>query len=82
MIGEVNSHRWYTNHECEYYPCHEVGSGHPFNCLFCYCPLYSRMTCGGEYTILPNGIKDCSACILPHIVGGYQYIVPKLIEGE
>jgi Zn-finger protein len=36
------------------------------NCLFCYCPLYDDEECGGEYIILPNGLKDCSACLVPH----------------
>ena len=31
---------FYTNKECEYYPCHPVPEGTEFNCLFCYCPLY------------------------------------------
>ena len=31
---------FYTNKECEYYPCHPVSEGTEFNCLFCYCPLY------------------------------------------
>ena len=30
---------FYTNKECEYYPCHPVPEGTEFNCLFCYCPL-------------------------------------------
>ena len=31
---------FYTNKECEYYPCHPVPEGTEFNRLFCYCPLY------------------------------------------
>jgi Zn-finger protein len=35
-------------------------------CLFCYCPRYWDLNCGGNYTILPNGLKDCSYCMIPH----------------
>ena len=35
-------------------------------CIFCYCPLYEKEDCGGNYTILHNGIKDCSECERPH----------------
>lgn len=44
--------------------CHD-GIEH-INCIFCYCPLYELDECGGDYTILSNGIKDCSNCIRPH----------------
>jgi Zn-finger protein len=36
------------------------------NCLFCYCPLYDDFECGGNFIILDNGLKDCSACLVPH----------------
>ena len=34
---------FYTNKECEYYPCHPVPEGTEFNCLFCYCPMYRAL---------------------------------------
>jgi len=43
-------------------PCH----GEDTICLFCYCPLYECEECGGNYVILPNGVKDCSTCKRPH----------------
>ena len=52
---------FYTNKECEYYPCHPVPEGTEFNCLFCYCPLYMLgRKCGGNFTYLESGVKDCS----------------------
>lgn len=36
--------------------------------------------CGGNYKILPNGIKDCSNCTIPHSEKGYDYIMEKLNE--
>ena len=58
---------FYTNKECEYYPCHPVPEGTEFNCLFCYCPLYMLgRKCGGNFTYLESGVKDCSECLVPH----------------
>ena len=38
-----------------------------FNCLFCYCPLYVLgPDCGGNFSYTEDGVKDCSACTLPH----------------
>ncbi len=50
--------------------------------MFCYCPLYMLgRDCGGNFTYLTNGIKDCSACILPHLKGdGYEHIQKKMRE--
>lgn len=36
------------------------------NCIFCYCPFYPIPDCGGNFSMLPNGLKDCSACTLHH----------------
>ena len=75
MDKNHNHYRWFTNKKCEYYPCHEFDE---INCLFCFCPLYFNDDCGGEYTILKSGIKDCSNCIIPHSAEGYDYIVEEL----
>lgn len=80
------SYRFFQNKTCEYFPCHKLttNSEKPldyskFSCLFCYCPLYSNPDCGGNYTILDSGVKDCSSCILPHY--NYDYIINKLVKG-
>ena len=75
MDKNKNHYRWFTNKECEYYPCHEFEG---INCLFCFCPLYFNDDCGGEYIILKNGIKDCSSCFIPHSAEGYDHIVEQL----
>ena len=47
--------------------CHKCHASHgDMNCIFCYCILYEDMDCGGNYTILDNGLKDCSLCLKPH----------------
>ena len=66
------------NRDCEYFPCHKTNDPDHFNCLFCYCPLYRMKDCGGNPTYLPNGIKDCSNCTVPHF--RYDHILAKLME--
>lgn len=68
------------NRECPYFPCHKGADPETFNCKHCYCPLYFiyEDDCGGTFVIRDNGIKDCSACLVPHEPGGHDYIVGKL----
>lgn len=69
---------FYTNRECEYFPCHEGADGENFNCLFCYCPLYALGDeCGGNFVWLENGCKDCSACLVPHRRENYGQITSR-----
>ena len=70
------NYRFFTNRECEFYPCHKTDR---INCLFCYCPLY-YLDCGGHFKLTEQGLKDCSECLIPHQEGGYDYIVRKLME--
>lgn len=73
-----NSHAFFQNRECEYFPCHKVKDDRSFNCLFCFCPLYALGDkCGGNCTYTENGIKDCSGCLIPHSTSGYDYILSK-----
>lgn len=72
-----NSFNFFKNNDCKYYPCHK--NIKEINCLFCYCPLYFFMDCGGNYFINRNGIKDCSNCLMPHVPDkGYNYVNKKL----
>ena len=41
-----NSHRFFENRACKYFPCHKGLEN--LNCLFCYCPLYCRENCPGN----------------------------------
>ncbi len=75
-----NSSSYFKNESCQYFPCHE-SEGECFNCLFCYCPLYSLgESCGGDFIYTKEGVKDCSCCMIPHSEGGYSYILSKLSE--
>ena len=70
---------FFQNKECEYFPCHEGVSCEQFSCLFCYCPLYALGDrCGGSFTYLENGIKDCSRCTKPHRKENYDKIMEKM----
>ena len=59
--------KFFTNRNCEYFPCHSGIDESEFNCLFCYCPLYLLgENCGGGFVITEKGVKDCTACTFPH----------------
>ena len=82
-MNEIKTENYkFTQHkECEFFPCHPTQHPETFNCLFCYCPLYALgENCGGNYTYLENGIKDCSGCLVPHNPGAYDYIITKFSE--
>lgn len=74
-----NSARYFNNRACQYYPCHQVENEEEFNCLFCYCPLYALGDqCGGDFRYTDRGIKDCTACTLPHSEGGYEHVMAHI----
>ena len=75
-----NCQSFFQNRACECFPCHALPEEN-FNCLFCFCPLYTLGSkCGGRFAYLENGVKDCSACPIPHTPGGYDYILSKFPE--
>lgn len=72
---------FFQHRECEFFPCHKTEKEENFNCLFCYCPLYALGEgCGGNFTYTENGIKDCSACLVPHTRQSYSYIISRFGE--
>ncbi|CCH49175.1 cysteine-rich small domain-containing protein [Pseudodesulfovibrio piezophilus] len=73
-----NSHRFFNNRECQYFPCHTTEKPNEFNCLFCFCPLYFLEDCGGRFRLLESGVKDCTPCLIPHMPKGYDYILKKI----
>jgi Zn-finger protein len=64
-----NSHKFFSNKECKYFPCHTMPEEDNFNCLYCYCPLYLLGDkCGGNFKYNDErNIKSCVDCHLPHI---------------
>lgn len=80
-----NNYKFFSNVECEYFPCHGTDRPEEFNCLFCYCPLYLLgRDCGGNFQYVgPNGtIKDCSNCTLSHHPAYYDIILQRLREAS
>ena len=78
MKPEESRYSFFQHRECEFFPCHKTDHPENFNCLFCYCPLYTLGSdCGGNCAWLPNGVKDCSGCLVPHGRGSYPYVVSK-----
>lgn len=76
-----NSHAYFSNKDCKYFPCHKCDDMDDFNCLFCYCPLYVLGDkCGGKFVYLENGFKDCSACMYPHLSKNYENILKRYQE--
>lgn len=68
-MGQKPTHEYpfFAHRTCAYFPCHEGVDLDEFNCLFCYCPLYALGSdCGGDFSYTDDGVKDCSACTLPH----------------
>ena len=83
-MEQKDSFRWFANRACEYFPCHKGADPEAFSCLFCYCPLYVLGDrCGGSFSYAPDGVKDCSECLLPHTAAGYDHIIasfPRILE--
>ena len=70
---------FFQNSDWEYFPCHQCKDTENFSCLFCYCPLYALGDqCGGNFTYTKEGIKDCSACLIPHRRENYDRIMEKM----
>ena len=77
----MEHYKFCQHRNCEFFPCHEGVKEDDFNCLFCYCPLYALGDkCGGNFTYLENGIKDCSNCRIPHRKENYDRIMEKMGE--
>ena len=73
-----NDHTFFQNRECAYFPCHKVDDDREFNCLFCYCPLYTLGDrCGGNFSYTETGVKVCSNYTLPHGQKGYAYVLSR-----
>jgi Zn-finger protein len=81
-LSMENSYRFFNNQSCKYFPCHKMPGKEDFNCLFCYCPLYSLGDgCGGDFTYnKTKTVKICMDCHLPHLPEFYDVIVERLSE--
>ncbi len=72
-------YKFVQNTDCEYFPCHKIKQEEDFNCLFCFCPLYTlKEKCGGRFSYTKEGVKDCSQCTLPHGKNAYEHVMSKM----
>lgn len=74
-----NSHQFFENRECQYFPCHK--GLQDFNCLFCYCPMYPLENCPGNPVYIDidgKRFKDCTECAFPHQSENYEKIMRML----
>jgi len=78
-LTDIEHFKFFSNRECEYFPCHKTDDPNSFNCLFCFCPAYSLgRDCGGNFLYdNEDGIKDCRNCIIPHQPDSYGFMVEK-----
>lgn len=77
-----NSHSYFENRDCEYFPCHD--GLNQINCLFCYCPLYNIENCPGNPVYKEKDgrrIKVCTNCTFPHQKENYETIVEWIRKG-
>ena len=76
---ETENFKYFSHKKCEYYPCHKTENPEEFSCLFCYCPLYAMgKQCGGNFSYLENGVKDCTDCLVPHRRENYDYMMEQV----
>lgn len=81
MTDEEKHHQFFQNRECEYFPCHKGVDEAEFNCLFCYCPLYTLgRKCGGKCRYNDEGNKVCTDCTFPHHRDNYSKIIARYSE--
>ena len=58
-----NSSKFFSNKECEYFPCHNGIQEEDFNCLFCYCPLNRFDDCPGNPNFTLKDDKTVKNCV-------------------
>ena len=74
-------YRFFQNRDCEFFPCHEGVEEEDFNCLFCYCPLYTLgEQCGGNCIYTETGVKSCVNCSFPHKRENYDLLTERFPE--
>ena len=81
MEKKTKHYAFFQHRECEFFPCHEGIAEEDFNCLFCYCPLYTLgEKCQGNYSYRENGVKSCEHCGFPHRRENYEKLLTRFPE--
>ena len=81
FFGAAGDGRFFQNRGCRSFPCHEGVEEAAFNCLFCYCPLYTLgPRCGGNFRYTQKGVKSCVDCTFPHRRENYDAVLARFPE--
>ena len=79
--GAAGDQGFFQNRGCPFFPCHAGVEEKDFNCLFCYCPLYTMgEKCGGSFRYTENGVKSCENCAFPHRRENYERVLRRWPE--
>ena len=77
----MKHYQFFQNRECEYFPCHKDVEEKDFNCLFCYCPLYTLgENCCGNFLYTDTGVKSCVNCNFPHKRENFSALIKRFPE--
>ena len=77
----MKHYQFYQNRDCEFFPCHTGVKEADFNCLFCYCPLYTLgENCGGNFCYTEKNVKSCEACSFPHQRENFTAVLKRFPE--
>ncbi|MFR6561455.1 MAG: cysteine-rich small domain-containing protein [Eubacterium ventriosum] len=79
---EEKEFSYFSHRKCEFFPCHKNADGNNFNCLFCYCPLYTLGDkCGWRILgIWIMGLRIARDCLYPHFKENYGKVVERFSE--
>ena len=81
FFGSDGDERFFRNRGCRCFPCHRGIPEQEFNCLFCYCPLYTLGDrCGGNFSYTEAGVKSCENCAFPHRRENYEKLLARWPE--
>jgi len=78
---KTENYKYFQHRECEFFPCPPDRHPGDFNCMFCYCPLYTLGDrCGGSFTFTADGKKNCKDCLFPHLRKNYDRLMERYPE--
>lgn len=78
---KTENYKYFQHRACEFFPCHKTDDPDDFNCMFCFCPLYTLGDrCGGNFTFTKDGKKNCKDCLFPHLREHYDRIMERYPE--
>ena len=82
-----NSYKFFQNKSCKFFPCHKGIKDEDFNCMFCFCPTFNKITniqlVDGQILVERGcGRKYCEKCTFPHERKNYDKIIKLLKKSD